>query len=367
MKKIVIYTVLFLTTNTCLAQKITFASGLIEERVKDILDLSEGEDVMQIHVDTMSVVDLSGLALEDLNDILWFKNVRELDLSYNNITDIAPLRLIDSLHMLNLSGNQLDNIDQLLFSRSDSINVNVTNNYIFDFSSFFRPSHCLFTLTGMGQQLVRDAPSFIISEFYSSADEKGCVVEYRGYSNIAKSFFVQCGTEKSPITLNGESQTIAVPGNPKTTSMVCLTYGEQSVTTYVVPSVDYSVDAGKTIILETGLPEDYRLSYAYAIKGTVEIEGTTMKYTAPETAVSDIIHFTYYEGQVLKGSSYFYINRSDVNGDGYVDFKDIVEIVNAIAGKPLSEKYNENAADVNKDGKIDIADIIMLAKSLITE
>lgn len=364
-------TILSIFIISCLwvdAQNVVFHSAEFEAGVKVHLRMSQEDSVLIAQTDTITAIDLSGLGIKDIRDVAWLNHVRKLNLSKNNITDIEPLLLADSLREVNLRDNDVEDIAPLIFSRSDSMLVNVSNNYIDDFSMFFRPTHCTFTLQGMAYQSVKNAPYLSVYNFYSEVSNKGVAcVAYRVYTNIDKQIYLMCGTERTMITPDGTLQRTDVPSAPKTTSLVYLTNGEQNVTTYVVPPVDHSVDAGKTITLETGLPENYRLSYAHPAKGTVEIEGTTMKYTAPETAVSDIIHFTYYEGQVLKGSSYFYINRSDVNGDGYVDVKDIVEIVNAIAGKPLSEKYNENAADVNKDGKIDIADIIMLAKSLITE
>ena len=51
----------------------------------------------------------------------------------------------------------------------------------------------------------------------------------------------------------------------------------------------------------------------------------------------------------------------DANGDGSIDETDIIEVVNAIMGKP-SEKFVRLAADVNGDDAVNIADIVEIVK-----
>ena len=55
----------------------------------------------------------------------------------------------------------------------------------------------------------------------------------------------------------------------------------------------------------------------------------------------------------------------EVNGDGEVDAKDIVDILNYMMGNPTStEKFNEKAADANKDGTINAADIVWIVNKI---
>lgn len=55
----------------------------------------------------------------------------------------------------------------------------------------------------------------------------------------------------------------------------------------------------------------------------------------------------------------------EVNGDGEVDAKDIVDIVNYMMGNPTStENFNEKAADANKDGIINAADIVWIVNKI---
>ena len=50
--------------------------------------------------------------------------------------------------------------------------------------------------------------------------------------------------------------------------------------------------------------------------------------------------------------------EGDVSGDGTTDAKDVVALMNYIAG--ITADISATAADVNKDGKVDIADIVAL-------
>jgi hypothetical protein len=163
--------------------------------------------------------------------------------------------------------------------------------------------------------------------------------------------------------MDGDTHVIALSQKPEMTTPVTLTNGEQSEMTYIVPPANYLAGAGKTVTLETGLPEDYTLFSVYASKGTVEVEGTKLKYTAPETAEPDVIHFSYYQGATLKGFSRYYLNRGntlgDVNHDDSVTMTDVVKIISYILGDSPND-FDKTVADLNGDGVVTITDVIIL-------
>ena len=110
-----------------------------------------------------------------------------------------------------------------------------------------------------------------------------------------------------PAELDGDTHTVIL-GPLTETTMVTLSNGEMTEMTYVVPPATYTVDTGSTITIETGLPDDYYMSSAYAPAGTVGIVGNKLKYTAPDDPVSDVLVFSYYQGAVLKGYSRYTFN-----------------------------------------------------------
>lgn len=370
MKRTVCIAVLIMAAVWVQAQKVTFYSPEFEEGVRQHIGLTAGANVLQTQTDTITCLDLSGLDITDIRDAVYLTAVTRLDLSYNSITDVSPLLPLESLRELNLSNNKLEDISILAFVQAESLEVDVTCNYISDFSYFYSPGLCDFTFLGMGMQLEKDAPYFDVFQFYADVDDDGQqVVSYRGYTNMPVSFSIGGEVSQESVQLDGGTYLLRIPEDIKETVEVALTNGEQSEKTYVVPPARYSVDAGKTIVLTTGLPEDYSLSYARASTGTVNIVGNAIEYTAPDEIVSDVVDFSYYQGTTLKGYSRYYVRKlrkGNANGDNEVDAKDIVEVVNSIMGKS-SANFDGQAADTNDDNLHNITDIIQIVNIIIGE
>ena len=344
MKKIISTIVFLLATIVVNSQKVTFYSQEFENGVRDHIGLGESDNVLQTHTDTITTLNLSGLGITDIRDAGYLTAVTKLDLSYNNITDVSPLLTLSSLRELNLSNNKLENINILAFVEAESMEVDVSNNYISDFSYFYTPGLCDFTFMGMGLQMEKDAPYFDIYQFYATVDlANRSMISYRGY------------------TIDGDSHIAVLPTTPTETTEVTLTNGAESIKTFVVPAKFNKVEAGKTVSMDTGLPEHYTIS-AYASKGTVEIVGNTLKFTAPQETVSDIISFCFYEGATLKGISRFYVNKGDIDGDGDVDKADLEKVVNFIMNP--SEDFNKDAADMNGDGKVNATDVVLIINAM---
>ena len=189
------------------------------------------------------------------------------------------------------------------------------------------------------------------------------MVSYQGSTNMTNTVYLSCGNSQTPVLFDGETHLVEVPENPAAMVEAILTSGEMSVKTYVVPTASFATGASKTITMDPRLPEDYTLASAYASKGTVEIVGNTLKYTAPETAEPDVIHFCYYQGATLKGFSHFYLNRGntpgDVNSDGNINMTDVISIFSYLLGE-APENFSADAADMNGDGIVTVTDALLL-------
>ena len=55
--------------------------------------------------------------------------------------------------------------------------------------------------------------------------------------------------------------------------------------------------------------------------------------------------------------------KGDVNGDGTINVKDVVDLVSYLSGK---KSLDVNAADVNGDGVVNVADVIQIANAIMT-
>ena len=364
MRKIVSIAIIMVVALAAQAQKVTFYSEVFEAGVRDHIGIGASEDVLQTQMDTITVLDLSGLAITDIRDAVYLTAVTNLDLSYNKIRDVSPLLPLATLRTLDLSNNLLESINILAFIQAEEMEVDVANNYIGDFSYFYSPNQCSFTFWGMNMQLEKDAPYFDVYHFYADVNEEGrCMISYQGSTNMTTTVYLSCGNSQTPVLFDGETHLVEVPENPAAMAEAILTSGEMSVKTYVVPTASFATGASKTITMDPRLPEDYTLASAYASKGTVEIVGNTLKYTVPETAEPDVIHFCYYQGATLKGFSHFYLNRGntpgDVNSDGIINMADVLSILSYILGEN-PDGFDVNAADLNGDGKVTITDASIL-------
>ena len=58
------------------------------------------------------------------------------------------------------------------------------------------------------------------------------------------------------------------------------------------------------------------------------------------------------------------IKKGDVNGDGEVNTKDIIDLVSYMIGNTT---LSLSAADVNGDGKVDVADVIMVSNAIMNK
>ena len=365
MKKIATIIISLLSVTIVQAQKVTFYSAEFEEGVKAHLKFGEADEVLQIHTDTITRLDLSGLGITDIRDAVYLTNVTELNLSGNDIRDLSSLLPLEKLRVLDVSNNALEDVSVLAFSCSDRMTVHLESNYIEDFSNIYSLASCELTLVGMKSQRVKSAPYFDVYQLYGSVDDKdGLVVSYRGYTNMAAAAVLRCGSYQTAAVMDGETYIHAVKTEGRAAAKVTLSNGEKEEATYVVPTADFIVQGGGTTKVGAGLPEDYQLTYAKALHGTAQIVDNKVQYTAPASAPADTVYFSYYKGSELKGFSRFYFNRSqilpgDVNGDGMVSNSDVVAVLNRILGGE-SDNFNEAAADVNKDGIITITDALII-------
>ncbi|MBR5634683.1 MAG: hypothetical protein IKW78_05860, partial [Prevotella sp.] len=148
MKKIVMLALFLTIVLAVRAQKVTFYSPEFEFGVKLHLGLDESDDVLQSQMDAITEIDLSGLGITDIRDVVYLPNVEVLNLSYNYIDDVSALLPLESLRELDLSYNRLKSINILAFVEMDKMMVDISNNQIEDLSFFYAPIQCQFVFIG---------------------------------------------------------------------------------------------------------------------------------------------------------------------------------------------------------------------------
>ena len=348
-------------------QEFTFLSAAVEEGVREHLDIAEDEQIGFLQLDTITTLDLSSRGITDIRDIILMSNLRTLDLHGNMVEDLHPLTVLDSLEWVDLSYNSLKGINDLFYSSAKKLTVNVSFNYISDFSLFGSISSCNFIFEGAGLQLIENAPIFDVYQLCADMDADGVpVLNYRGYTNMEDAAFVDCGMVHETAVMDGDTYTVTLSGITETTK-ACIGNGAAGDTTYVVPPANLEVEPGESLTFATGLPEGYSLrGFSPAQQGTMEIDGTNLVYTPAEGFESEEYMFAYYEGMQLRGFSKVTLRPEvfvlgDANGDGHVRVGDVSAILNYLVGL-VPANFKAKRADANGDGKIRIGD----ASSVLT-
>lgn len=367
-RKVLFIIVLALLASTMVtAQQVTFGSAQFERGVKQHLGLDSTDVVLQSQTDTITVIDLSGLEISDIRDVVYLPNVRYLNLSQNEISDLAPVTGLDSLHHLDVAANNLQNIDILSQACSDSMVVNVAYNYITHFGRMSLPCNCRFTFVGRSTQIDLAAPFLYVYHLYAGFEDGKHYLFYRALSNV-ETLRVICGSKQVAATADGEDHKVEIPGSLSATTLAYLTDGTLCDSVWVIPAQRLNTPGGQTVSIATGLPDSYRIGYVNTRQGTASADSTmTVTYHTPATAAPDTISFVYYEGHELRGIANYYVNcgvPGDLNGDGIVDIADVNMVINMMIGRMAPTA----AGDTNDDGQVDIADVnavinLMLGKS----
>ncbi len=340
MKRFVILSIFSATLLGVHAQYITFHSAEFETGVKKHIGLSSEDSVLTAQADTITSINLSELGIKDIRDVAWLGHVKKLDLSKNWISDIEPLLLVDSLREVNLRDNDIDDIAPLIYSRSDSIFLNISNNHIDNFSMFFRPTHCVFTFFGMAQQTAKNTSYLSVYSLYSDISAKGTAwIAYRGFTNTDGEGYLECGTMRHRAILDGTFQRISVTDTPQTISQVFLTNDEDGDSTYIVPATFHQVGAGETIEINTELPDNYQICYVNCLHGTASVIDNRLQYTAKENLVADTLYFAFYEGSKLRGFSQYYLAKDLTAIKSVKDETDKSLLLN---GNQLSIRWNSS-------------------------
>ena len=359
---------------TVQAQKVTFFSPEFELGVRLHLGLEADEDVLQSQTDTITSIDLSGWGIRDIRDVVYLTAVKDLDLSYNELWDVSPLLSLDSLRHVDVSYNVLENVNILATAQVDSMEIDVTSNYIEDFSFFFTPTVCWFNIIGMGLQLEKDAPYFDICMFYAELNREGrSVLTYRGYTNMNETPYLQCGKTRKVVQLDGETRKVVINDVLTEPTVARLYNNVAGDTTWVLPPMRRTVSGGSTVTISTGLPVGYSLGCVYAQAGTVTANDRVLTYKAPAVEVADTIFISYYQGWQLRGFTKCYINSGsattlpgDVNGDGSVTINDVTDLIDLLLVSQIDTPYNPNA-DLDGDGSVSIKDVTDLIDLLLTQ
>ncbi len=293
-------------------QEVNFTSPAVERAVRHHLNIDDEAAISFSQLDTITYIDLSRRGVTDTRDLMLMPKLRVLDLSDNMVNDLHPIAMLDSLEYVDLSYNSLKSINELSFSKAENLTVNVAFNYIKDFSMFCSITSCSFTLNGTGLQLSKDAPYFDVYQFYADVTNAGVAkASWRGYTNMENEVSLKCGALSAKATMDGYTNSVALPRELAATTQAVLSNGVVGDTTYVVPPLAHIVKGGDVVTIDTELPASYQIGYLRALHGNVEADGKVLHYKAPSSIVADTLYMSYYEAGRIRGFTQMYFMTQD--------------------------------------------------------
>lgn len=369
MKRPIITTVLSLLALTGFAQEpaIAFHAEGVEQGIRQHLGLAPEAPVTQAQMDTITLLDLSCRGIADTRDLLALSNIRELDLSYNELTDIGCLYQLPTLERLNLMHNALEEIDMLMYSSGVSLEVDVTDNHITDYSAFLQPSGCALSLLGINSQRKKDEVFYSVQTLFADATQGIPSVKAAVYSTSTQPITLIAMGWQEKLTPDGSTMQITLPSMPGEVTPVLLMGNGQNDTTYIIPPLQRLASAGDTTTIRLALPGSLTITSLHAEKGLVgTADGQSITYIAPAGFTEDTVQLTFSHRSSLYGRTTLHLLKGllgDANCDGKVDDQDIFTLLEVLMGRTPAT-CSRMASDLNGDGRISVADITSLVNKL---
>jgi Leucine-rich repeat (LRR) protein len=211
MKKYIYIALLLVSSTMTYSQNYLFADTLLQYTTAVHLNLPYNSPVPQSAVDTITMLDCSGLGIADVADLAGFSMLKSVNLSYNKIEDVTILASLPNLRFIDLSNNKLTSIDVLAFPETDTLTINVSQNYIDDFTLFSDNTIALFNIIGLDAQKTSFTETYYNSLTLSPITNN-CQkfnIEYGIWSNNPDTTFLHFGdSTKSAIIVNGYTNSI---------------------------------------------------------------------------------------------------------------------------------------------------------------
>jgi hypothetical protein len=341
-KYLIISVLLSLTWQT-IAQEINFYSDIINFSVKEKLGLSATDAITQEMTDTITELNLEGLGISDIRDLVYFPSLESLNLAYNGIRDISPLLVLRNLHYLNIQSNFLEAVDLLALSESLQMTVVLSANYIKDFYAITHSPQCLFNIIGMNLQYPY---TYEVNNFYTDYDlttSAGVVTSEFWSLHAFDDFFVENGVAKYPVLPDTLQQTSLNVKNNR----IFLTTEEQTMDSTCFVPITILETNDTSLLFVIALPvKNYTILSVETFCSDAKIAGDSIILTRPDSITNDTVKIAFgylYENGIsrLKGYTYVIIKEREETGIKEEQIRPVVHIF----PNPASKFVNVTSMD----------------------
>lgn len=297
--------------------QVQFKSAEFELGIRRHLNLSQTATINLNSMDTIRKIDLSGLNIKDVNDVIFLKKVRNLDLSNNQIKDISPLLSLPHLQVLNLSNNNLKNIASFTFSDKRNFKLIITGNEITNFDYLAPSTFANVETVGANRQKLTE-PTFLLNDLFTTTRTNGqAKIHYNIWDNTNNCvpFTMAYGDSNTNTTLQCNSYTNNLDYDYTNVGFkeITITRDNKTLTTHFVAPYTYTFDMGQSYPVSLSLPNEINLVSIQntATLGTATISNNQLNYE-PTAVGNDIIKVKYKYGTSNR-TELFYIFTTNTN------------------------------------------------------
>ncbi len=288
MKKNIILILMLLGTIPIEAQEVYFDSKIIEHHIKSILHIADNERLNKQVLDTIQILDLSGIGIDTITDITKFPNLRRVNLSNNNLKELKDFVALSNLEYIDLSDNNLESIDDILECNTDNLTINITHNYIKDFSFVKYSPTTFLKVIGENMQIKRtDKPLVFLNylNVYNNETLQKTIILCDAYiSNRDKANLDIIGGDSYKIIADGLTQKVELPIRDLSNIEIHFWYDNKKI-------IFKNNKLNNMPIANAGTPQTVQSGTLVTLDGSAssDINDLTYKWTAPNGVVlSDV-------------------------------------------------------------------------------
>lgn len=328
MKKILL--LLFLICINSIYAQVQFKSLEFETGIRKHLSMTETSIISLNSLDTIKKIDLSGLNIKDVNDVIFLKKIKELNLSNNQIREISPLLSLPRLQILNIAGNSIKNISAFTFSDKRNFKLIISDNEISDLE-FLNPSPFSNVVTVGDNRQKGIEETYLLKDFYTATQLNGqAIIKYNIWdsTNNCSEFNLNFGDGITVNNLLCDSYTNSQNYNYLSSGFKTLqiTRDTKTLTTHFVAPYSYTLEVGQSYPINLSLPSEINLISLENVTalGTATVLSNQINYE-PLAVGNDIIKVKYKYGTSNR-TEMFYIfttNTNILSTDGVILLKGV--------------------------------------------
>lgn len=297
--------------------QVQFKSPEFEIGIRSHLNLNQTTVINLNSMDTIRKLDLSGLNIKDVNDVIFLKKIKKLDLSNNQIKDLSPLLSLPHLQVLNVSNNNIKNIASFTFSDKRNFKLIVSGNEVSNFSYLAPSTFANVETVGENRQKVAE-PTYLLNDLFTTTRTNGqAKIHYNIWDNTNNcvQFSMTYGDSNTNTSLQCNSYTNNLDYNYTNAGFkeITITRDNKILKSHFVAPYTFTYDLSQSYPVAINLPTEINL---LSLENTTALGTATISnnqiYYQPLAVGNDLIKVKFKYGTSNR-TELFYIFTTNTN------------------------------------------------------